>query len=252
MSRLYGLVLCLVACFALIAESSLAEPVAAPVVEGFDTGVNNWRDAASAELTYVPTGGPDDSSYASTSFNLLNVAGGAPGSREASVILVRGRTLAVPGIGEFVASDGAFFGDWLSGVGELRLSVRHNTPEDLFFFARIAVPLNSPAVGVDFPVAVAPNEWTELVVPIDFESPLLVPQGAGTPEAILTNVFSNVGNIQFGFYAPTSLAGIDQDYTLDIDEITLTRVPEPSTVALLGIAGLSWWALRRTSGRKQA
>lgn len=230
----------------------MADPIGAPVVEGFDTGVNNWRNAASAELTYVPTGGPDGSGYASTTFNLMNITGGEPGSREASVILVRGRTLTVPGVGEFVASDGAFFGDWLRSAGELRVMVRHNAPEDLYFLGRIAVPNNSPAVGVDFPIAVSPNEWTELVMPIDLGSPLLVPQGPGTPESLFNTVFSNVGNIQFGFYAPTSLGGIDQDYTLDIDNITLSRVPEPATIALVGIAGVTCLALRRVIRRQQA
>lgn len=252
MRRPYVLFPSVVAFLCLMTASSMAKPVVAPVVEGFDMGVNNWRDAASAELTFVPAGGPDGSSYASTNFNLVNVAGGVPGSREASTILLRGQKLAVPGIGEFVASDGAFFGDWLSSVGELRLMVRHNTPEDLLFFARIAVPGNSPAYGVNFPMTVAPNEWTELVVPIDRNNPSLFPQGAGTPEMLFDTVFSEVGNIQFGFYTPTSLGGIDQDYTLDIDNITLTRVPEPSTIALAGIAGVTFLALRRANRRKQA
>lgn len=253
MSRPRGFVVWIFTCLAVAAAGAKgADPVSTPFVEGFDTGVNNWRNAASADLNFVASGGPDGSSYASTTFNLLNAMGGAPGAREASMILVRGRTLSVPGVGEFVASDGAFFGDWLQGVGELRLTVRHNTPEDLFFFARLAVPANSPAVGVDFPVAVAPNEWTELVVPIDFSSPLLVPQGGGSPESILSGVFSNVGNIQFGFYVPTSLAGIDQVYSLDIDNITLTRVPEPATLAVVGVAGLGCLIVRRIGRCKHA
>lgn len=224
-----------------------ATPVATPVLEGFDSGPNNWRNAASQLLGFEATGGPDGSSYVTTTFNLLEAVGGAPGERAAATTLIRTVKLQDPISGEeTISSDGAFFGSWLGSAGEFRFSVRHNAPEPLYFFARLAVPNRSPAVGVDYPISVQPNEWTELVMPVDLTFPHLVAQGGGSPEDILRDVFIEEGVewIQFGIYTPTSLAGVDQNYTLDLDNVMLTAVPEPATLALVGMAGLFWLTRR--------
>jgi hypothetical protein len=169
--------------------------------------------------------------------------GGAVGSREASTIMVRGQTLAVPGAGEFVASEGIFFGNWLEdNVGEFRAMVRHSAPEPLSFFVRFAGPQNFPGVAGNIADPVQPNTWTELVVPIDLANPQWALEGS-PPEAALMNV----GRIQLGFYTPPSLAGIDQEYRFDLDNVTLLPVPEPATWALMGLAGLGWFVLRRSS-----
>jgi hypothetical protein len=226
-----------------ILPSPLAYAVAPPVVEPFDTGAANWRDGGLALLDFVASGGPDGSSYASLDFNLLNATGGPVGSREATTVVVRAQTLAVPGAGEFVASDGIFFGDWLTdNVGEFRAMVRHSAPEPLSFFARFAGPMNFPGVAANIAEPVQPNTWTELVVPIDLTSPQWALEGSSPVPALM-----NVGRIQLGFYTPTSLAGIDQEYRLDLDNVTLLPVPEPTTWALIGLAGLGWFVVRRPS-----
>src|SRR5690606_15730127 len=100
------------------------------------------------------------------------------------------------------------------------------------FFARFAGPGNFPGVAANIAEPVQPNVWTELVVPMDLTSSQWALEGSSPIPAL-----SNVGRIQLGFYAPTSLAGIDQTYSLDIDNLRLLAIPEPTSVALLGLAG---------------
>lgn len=219
---------------------AMASALTLPAAEGFDTGVNHWRDAALADLDFEATGGVEGG-FARATFNLIDVQGGPVGSREATTILIRARTLAVPGVGQLTASDGRFFGDWLGDhVGAFSVMVRHSAPEALTFFARFAGPANFPGVQTSFPGSVEPNVWTELVVPIDLSSPQWILEGGPAADAL-----QNVGQIQLGIYAPTSLAGIDQNYTLDIDNVRLLAVPEPASVAVLGLAGTGWLLVRR-------
>jgi hypothetical protein len=227
----------LLACALPLATASALTP---PIAEPFDTGVNYWRDAALADLTFQPTGGADGG-FAQAQFNLVNSQGGAVGSREASTMVIRGRSLAVPGVGELTASDGLFFGDWLANdVGAFSVMVRHSAPEPLSFFARFAGPNNFPGVAANIAEPVEPNEWTELIVPMDLTSSQWALEGSSPAPAL-----SNVGRIQLGFYAPTSLAGIDQNYSLDIDNVRLLAVPEPLSLITLGFAGMGWLLVRR-------
>jgi hypothetical protein len=55
--------------------------------------------------------------------------------------------------------------------------------------------------------------------------------------------------VQFGTSAPAALTALNQAFTLDIDKIATSAVPEPTTMLLLasGLAGLAWQSRRRTA-----
>lgn len=207
--------------------STTAIAATVPFTEHFSAGsVENWEDTNNDPATWVASGGVEGGGFARTSFNYFNFFspfGGGPVTHRAT--------------GSDGASGGNFIGDWLSdGVGTLSAWVRHDAPEELTFFARIAGAANFPGAVIATTVAVSPNTWTQLSWDIDSSNPLCIAEGGTCASA-----FANVANLQFGTDAPTGLIDDDIAYHLDIDRVRIQAVPEPgtATLLLLGLVGIS-------------
>ena len=217
------------ACVALVVAGNSVQAATPPFTEDFPTDSANWGDSSGLNpLTYVPTGGPDGGSYASTGSAFSD-----PNSAGDSVVLFRGQD-------EFGSSGGAFIGNWITdGVRKVTAQVRHNAFGPVNYFVRGSGPGNFPgAVAVQF-APVFPNVWTEVSFLLNPGSPQFV-----SFEGMDWNaVFSNVGHLQFGVNVPASLAGNPTPFTFDIDKISIAT-PEPSTlclaaVSLIGLCGVS-------------
>jgi hypothetical protein len=204
--------------------SSQSLAVVNPFTEHFANDASNWHDPSGlAPATWISSGGPDGSSYVSTTFNFVNQTPGLPFPNNA-VNLFRGQD-------EFNSSGGAFVGDWITaGVTELSFYIRHDGSQSLNFFARFSTPSNFPAwSGVEF-TPIAPNTWTQITVPIALSNPGLFfegPPGAGVTE--FNAVFGNIGHVQIGAFGGT-LAGVDETVTFDLDQVSI--VPAPAAGAL--------------------
>ena len=199
--------------------------------EDFELDVANWVNFDNtAFLSFNATGGPDGSSFASGDFNFKDLAFGDQGP----VILRATTTPLGP------ASGGNFFGDWLTdGITEFSAQVRHNAPVPLTFFARFASPTFFPgAIAVRFQ-PVFPNTWTEMSFDIDPSNPAFVSFEGET----FVDVFDGIGNVQIGVEVPAALAGVDQGFTFDVDQVSI--VPEPSSLVLASLAVLACVRRRR-------
>ncbi len=209
--------------FALLTATVSAATV--PFTEDFPTDASNWRNSGgTVALDWFSAGGPDGGSYASGPFNFVHSGANTTPS------ILRGHD-------SYDASGDAFVGDWLAaGVTHFSMTVRHDAPEPLIFFARFAGPANFPgAAAVKF-TPVFPHTWTQIDFLIDPSNPEIVLEGFP-----FEDVFSNVGNIQIGVSVSATLAGVDHTYSFDVDKISI--VPEPAT--LLGLALLAIAARRR-------
>ena len=190
-----------------------------PFTEDYDAGSANWFDStASNALSWHDSGGPDGGGYSSTSFNFVN---SGPADTPA---IYRGQS-------NLGSSGGAFVGDWLGdGVTQFSAFVRHDAATELSFFTRFAGPNNFPAMVALAGGPVAPNTWTEFIIPIQ-PGPGFIPEGPST----FHSVFGNLGNVQIGVFAG-GLAGVDGVVNFDLDKVTI--VPEPATLGLLALGAL--------------
>src|SRR5262245_52249564 len=189
-----------------------------PFTEDFTTDAANWRNASGVSaLNWVAAGGPDGGSYASGTFNFqANLAGDTP-------VLHRGQD-------GFGSSGGAFFGNWIAdGVTQVTVAVRQDSGVPLTFFGRFATSPFPGAVAINF-APVPSGVWTTLSFAINPASPQFISfEGSD-----FTTVFGNIGRVQFGVSVPQSLAGVNQNFTFDIDKITI--VPAPGGLAVLALA----------------
>lgn len=192
-----------------------------PFTEDFALGTANWKNNANADLTFVASGGPDGSSFVTTTFAFSTAF-------IDQIALFRGQS-------GFNSSGGAFNGDWLQeGVHRLTAYVRHDAIEPLDFFVRLALGVGSPAVSFVNSQQVAPGAWTKLDFDVSFSNPLH--QNEGSPdEAFYNNVLSQVGRVQIGVIRPLSLATSTTPINYGLDQVRI--VPEPSS-AVLGLCFL--------------
>lgn len=216
----FGFRLLSVALLASLIGSSVAA-VSFPFTEDFSAGSAGWEDSAGAALLGESSGGPDGGSYVATFFNYFGFTspfGGGP-------VIFRAND-------SDAASGDAFVGDWIaSGVQTLTLFVRHDAPEELTWFMRVANSFNFPGAVIAGTQSVPPGVWTQLSFTIDPLSPLCIGETVSCTQAL-----QNVGNLQFGTDAPLALTTTNTAFRLEIDKVSL--VPEPATLALL-IAGLA-------------
>jgi len=208
-------------CVSVLVPAVAQAAVVNPYTETFATDAAGWRDGLlTSELSYVPSGSYNGSSYASGAFNFANS--------------LEGDTPAVArGQDEFGFSGGAFVGDWLAaGVTHFSTYIRHNAPEPLTYFVRFSGPNNFPGgVALSF-IPVMPNTWTPIDIDIDPSNPQFVTfEGSD-----FNTVFTNVGHVQIGVSVSGTLAGVDQAYTFDVDDVSIT--PAPGALSLLGLSVL--------------
>lgn len=206
-------------CLALVSVASVVHAASPPFTEDFVADTALWGDNTSGPLTYVASGGPDGSGYASTSYAFSD-----PNSAGDSVVLYRGQD-------EFGSSGGAFEGNWVTdGVRRVTAQVRHNAFSPMSYFMRASGPGNFPgAIAIQF-APVFPNVWTEISFDLSPSSPQLVSFEGND----WNTVFSNIGHLQIGVDVPAGLAGNPTPFTFEIDQISIA-IPEPSTMCLAGM-----------------
>jgi hypothetical protein len=203
-----------------------------PFTEDFASSASNWADGSGANLAnYVASGGPDGSSYASSTATGLNAADGV------RMVVFRGQD-------EFNSSSHAFEGNWLAtGINHFRAYVRHNAPVSLPFFVRFATPSNSPGTGAEDGSLVPPNTWTQMsfdILPASINVTLF-PEG---PPSVFGGTFSNIGHIQIGYTVPAGFGADPNTYTFGLDQLSISAVPEPAGW-LLAIGCLATGVVRR-------
>jgi hypothetical protein len=195
--------------------------------ENFATGAQNWRNSNGASvLNWNASGGPDGAAYVTSIFNLsATTVGGFPPT------VIRAQQ-------SYGSSGGAYVGNWIAaGVTGVSFSFRHNLSEAITVTGRFATPINTPGASTVSSIAVAPNTWTTVSFDLREGSSDIISLGGGTYAAI----FSNIGNMQFGFTVPAALAGQNIDGSFDLTNFAI--VPAPGALALLAIAG--WTGLSR-------
>jgi hypothetical protein len=206
------------AIFASLSLATSLQALTVPYTEDFAANNANWRtNVTPTFMTFVATGGPDGSSYVSAPFNFQNNgAGNTP-------VLHRANTDSNPAL---TASGGNFFGNWIAGgVNELRTYVRHNASEPLTYFLRVADPVGFPGFIVGGTELVQPNTWTEIDFSINPNNP------NNLPEASFNSVFDSIGRVQLGVFVPAGLAGVNQSFAFDLDQVTVD-IPEPTSIGL--------------------
>jgi hypothetical protein len=205
--------------------------VTVPFLEDFTSNERNWENNANAPLDFVLTGGPDDGSYVTTEFSYFGFVspfGGGP-------VIFRAT-------GDDNPSGNAFKGDWIAaGVAEVRFWVRHDTGQDLVYFARFATSFNFPGVVFDDEETVPSGVWTQVSIPIDPDDPACQLEGVKT----CAEGLSNVGNFQIGTDAPDPLPATNEEFQLDLDKVELVAAPEPAHALLVAVGALTMAAARR-------
>jgi hypothetical protein len=210
-----------------LAATAQSKAVTVPFTENFAAGTANWKDFASLDVSHVATGGADGGGYVSAEFAFTNAPTG-------SRVIFRGQDM-------FNSSGDAFVGNWLAaGIGGVSAYVRHNAPEPVSYFARLATSANSPAALVELPGAVQPNTWTRLDFDISQSNPLLTIEG---PPSFYNSIFSALGNVQISARVPAGLELDATPYKFDLDQVSI--VPEPASILFLLVGSSIGLAPRR-------
>lgn len=200
--------------------------------ETFDAGAGGWLNnaAPNATPTHVTTGGVGNSGYISYTAASVTATAGSFGS-PFTQLMFRANNSAD-------ASGDAFVGNWITGgVGTMTVSLRHNHAASLDFYIRIA---GSAGAGASLTTGytVLPGTWTEITFGITDGNPPFSSYGAAPS---FSSAFSNIQNLQLGLYLPEgSYTGL----TMDIDNVGITVVPEPSSI-MLGVAAMALAFTRR-------
>lgn len=208
-----------------VAGSAFAAVV--PFTESFDTNDAGWLNNTSGTPTYSATGGPGGAAFISESHNFVGNV------NNDTIVLFRGNS-------SNNASGDAFVGDWITdGVSSFSFDLRHNFSAPVTLFARFASPAGFPGgVAVAF-APVTPNTWTNVSFDISPSNPAFVSfEGSN-----FNTVFSNIGIVQVGVFVTPGVAGVDQNADFDLTNVSI--VPEPTSLALIGLGGLMM--LRRRS-----
>jgi hypothetical protein len=219
---------------ALVASASSAAALTVPFTEDFTSDVSGWINTANAPLTFQATGGPDGGSYASTTLNYFGFTspfGGGP-------VVFRGHNANN-------ASGDAFVGNWVTGGVQLVTAwVKQDTGVDLTFFLRVAGSFNFPGAVIGNTGTVPSGVWTLVSWLIDPNDPGCQGEGVTCAQAL-----ADVGNVQFGTSAPSSLTTQDVAFALAIDKVSIASVPEPGTalLAAFGLLGLGVFSRRRAA-----
>ena len=216
------------------AAAMLAAGVIAPMslgvtlgyTETFPESTANWKNTTSGDMTWVPAGGPDGSSYANTTFSFNGLT---PGSQPT---IMRCQS-------NFNSSGGAFFGDYIGqGVTAVSFDIRQDSPDTLNGFIRFAFSSNPGGSGSGFPGAafvfsLPANAWTHVTVPIGPGTPFFY-----EPTGTFAGIFSAVTRIQYGALVPSDLITNGASYNFDIDNVSIVPAPGAATAGLIGGAML--------------
>jgi hypothetical protein len=215
----------------ILGAAAQSKAVTVPFTEDFAAGTANWKNFASLDVNHVAIGGADGGGYITTEFAFTNAPSG-------SSVIFRGHDA-------FNSSSDAFVGNWLAaGIGGVSTYVRHNAPEPVSYFARLAPSVNFPGALVELPGSVQPNAWTRLYFDISQSNPLLTIEG---PPSAYNSIFTALGNVQISARVPTGLELDATPYDFDLDQVTV--VPEPGSMGIIlacSVIGLiSRWEHRR-------
>ncbi len=224
-SRLAASAAVFVVASAIVAPAVVTSAASADILgfnESFVANSASWRNSNGAtDLAWYATGGPKGMSYASSTFNLsTTTVGGFPPT------VIRAHA-------SYGSSAGGYVGNWIAeGATGVTFRFRHDLTEAVTVTGRFATPTNAPGASAIANTIVLPNTWTLITFDLREGSPDIISLGGGTYQAI----FSNIGNMQFGFTVPTALAGQNIDGHFDITDFNV--VPAPGAFALLGVAGV--------------
>lgn len=211
---------------------SLASAASAAIVgftENFATGSANWRNSnGTQQLAWFASGGPEDSTFVRSTFNLSpTTVGGFPPT------VIRAHA-------SYPSSNALYAGNWLAeGVTGVSFWFRHSLSEAVTLTGRFANPANSPGASTVSQTAILSNTWTLVSFDLREGSSDIISLGGST----YAGVFSNIGNMQFGFTVPAPLAGQNIDGQFDLANFQI--VPAPGAIALLALAGVAGRRRRR-------